>query len=311
MRHTIIIVVLLGLFGCNQEQELPTVERSGFLEVNDTRLYHQITGKGDTLIILHGGPGLSYRYMKPQLDSLLSEDFTLLYYDQRGSGWSEGEKDTTGLTMNTFVQDLEGVRKHFNLKEVNLLGHSFGGLLAMFYAIEYPTKAKSMVLVDPDAASYALRTPYQIRMINSRISEEQETYLDSLAATTAYQEFDPEAYTQYYKTFLTSYFADPLDTVNLTLGFGSISVPKIRITSKYVRADLGKYDIHDQLPNITSKTLIMQGTESVFSVEGATAIHEGIPNSEIHLFEDCGHFEYIEAPEKFKRIIRQFYAKKQ
>ena len=51
----------------------------------------------------------------------------------------------------------------------------------------------------------------------------------------------------------------------------------------------------------------MQGTESVFSVEGAIAINQNIPFSQIHLFENCGHFEYIESPAKFKRLILDFY----
>lgn len=51
----------------------------------------------------------------------------------------------------------------------------------------------------------------------------------------------------------------------------------------------------------------MQGTESIFSVEGAMAIHNQIPKSDIHLFENCGHFEYIEAPKKFKKLIIDFY----
>ena len=282
-------------------------DESGFIEINDSKHYYNLHGNGDTIIVLHGGPGLSHKYLKPQLDTLLSSNFTLLYYDQRGSGWSDGEKDTSRLNIESFVLDLESIRSYFNLDKLNLLGHSFGGLLALHYAIAYPSKVNSLILVDTDAASYELRTPYQIKMINSRLSEEQEVYLDSIRNTIAYKKYDPSTYEKYYKTFLTTYFANPIDTSKLELGFDSISVPKISITSKYVRSGLGRYDIHDQLSTIKGKTLIMQGTESIFSVEGAMAIHEQLPDSEIHLFEDCGHFQYIEAPEKFKNLIFDFY----
>ena len=304
----LVFLFLIVLLGCKTGKEIVS-DQSGLIEINETKLYYNTVGSGDTLIVLHGGPGLSHKYMKPQLDSLLSADFTLLYYDQRGSGWSEGVKDTSRLTMDDYVQDIESLRKHFNLNKINLLGHSFGGLLAMKYGIAFPANLNSIVLVDTDAASYALRTPYQIKMINSRISEAQEAYLDSIASTTAYKNYNPESYNAYYKTFLTSYFANPSDTSALSLGFDSISIPKISVTGKFIRGDLGKYDIHDQLPKIACRTLILQGTESVFSVEGANAIHEKLPNSEIHLFEDCGHFEYIEAPEKFKSLILDFYKK--
>ncbi len=303
---SILVLVLLVFTGCRSGQ-LDYFDHSGFIEINHSKHFYQITGTGDTLVILHGGPGLSHKYLKPQMDSLLSAKFTLLYYDQRGSGWSEGENDRTRLNIETFVEDLEQIRKYFDLDKINLLGHSFGGLLAMHYSIKYPAKVNSLLLVDTDAASYTLRTPYQIKMIDSRLSGKQQAYLDSIETTPAFKNFDPETYEEYYKTFLTSYFANPNDTAKLFLGFDSISVPKINTTNSLVRANLGKYDIHDQLPNISGRTLIMQGMESVFSAEGAVAIHERIPNSEIHLFEDCGHFEYIESPKEFRKLVFDFY----
>jgi proline iminopeptidase len=192
---------------------------------------------------------------------------------------------------------------------LNLLGHSFGGLLGMYYSIKYPKKVSSLILVDPDAASFELRTPYQIATINSRLTEEQNLYLDSLEKTDNFKNYDPEIYTKYYRSYLTTYFANPSDTSKLKLGFDSLSVPKINRTNSKVRMNLGEYDIHDQISAIKCKTLIMQGTESVFSVEGAMAIQNKIPKSEIHLFKNCGHFEYIESPEKFRGLILDFYKK--
>lgn len=270
-------------------------------------MYYSIIGSGDTLVVLHGGPGLSHKYLKPQLDSLLSSNFTLLYYDQRGSGWSEGLKDTLKLNMQTYITDLDQIRSYFKLSELNLVGHSFGGLLGMYYGITYPDKLNSLVLIDTDAASYELRTPYQIKTINARLTEEQNNYLDSISESEAYKNFDVSAYDKYYKTFLTSYFANPTDTIHLSMGFDSISIPKIGVTGASIRSDLGQYDIHDQLDKIQCPTLILQGTESVFSVEGAEAINNELVNSELHLFGDCGHFEYIEAPDKFKQLIEEFY----
>ena len=299
---------LLLVINCTPKQGINN-SNSGYININAAKHYYSISGKGDTIIILHGGPGLSHKYMKPQIDSLLSSEFTLLFYDQRGSGWSEGENDSTNLNIDSFVQDLEELRRHFGLSKVNLLGHSFGGLLGMFYGIEYPSNLGSLILVDPDAASYELRTPYQIKMINSRITEEQSTYLDSISESTAFKAYDPVSYNKYYKTYLTSYFANPRDTSKLTLGFDSISIKKIDATNNHVRMGLGKYDIHDKLYRITCPTLILQGTESVFSVDGAKAIKNEIPHSELYLYENCGHFEYIESPAKFKKSIIDFHNK--
>lgn len=303
-----LFALLLLLFLSSCRQDLPVAEPGeGHVTLGNTKFYFAFSGSGDTLVVLHGGPGLSHRYLKPQLDSLLAPNFTLLYYDQRGSGWSDGDEDSLRLNMKTYIDDLEQLRRHFNITQLNLMGHSFGGLLGMYYGIHHPDRLNSLVLIDPDAASYELRTPYQVKMINSRLTQSQNHYLDSLESTGAFKTYDPETYETYYKTFLTSYFADPRDTAKLFLGFDSLSVPKISSTNRIVRKSLGEYNIHDQLPLIKSRTLIMQGMESVFSVEGAKAIHHKIPHAELHLFEACGHFEYIESPEKFRRLIEAFY----
>ena len=312
-KHIFSVVLLISIFGCLVDETSTTkpgaaTHTSGFIQIDSSEHYYRFSGQGDTIIVLHGGPGLSHLYLKPHLDSLLATQFTLLYYDQRGSGWSSGETDTARLNVETYVEDLDGLRKYFRLNQVNLLGHSFGGILAIYYAIAYPASVNSLVLVDPDAASYALRTPYQMKMINARISSTQQEYLDSIELTTAFRDFDPDAFEAYYKTYLTSYFADPLDTSKLFLGFDSISVPKIDHTNRIVRANLGHYDIHDRLHAIACRTLIMQGTKSVFSMEGAVAMHDQIPSSELHVFEDCGHFQFIERPRKFSKLIFDFYA---
>lgn len=297
------------LSSCIQKNPI-TVKNQGFVEIDDINIFYSVVGSGDTLVVLHGGPGLSHKYLKPQLDSLLSSKFTLLYYDQRGSGWSGGIEDTLALNMQSFVSDLEQIRAHFKLTKLNLMGHSFGGLLGMYYGITYPDHLNSLVLIDTDAASYELRTPYQIRKINERLTEEQNAYLDSISESKAFGNYDVNTYEKYYKTFLTSYFADPRDTSKLSLGFDSISIKKIHITNTRIREDLSNYDIHHRLSRITCPTLILHGTQSIFSVDGAEAIHDKLTNSELHIFEECGHFEYIEFPGKFKALIERFYAVK-
>lgn len=97
--------------------------------------------------MIPGGPGLEFGYLKDDLANLLSNDFQLFFYDQRGCGHSNGTEDTTKLTMRNFVDDLENIRLALNLEKLNLLGHSFGGLLAMYYSIEFPERVESLILV--------------------------------------------------------------------------------------------------------------------------------------------------------------------
>ena len=148
MKLSIIYFLVLALLfiGCTSKEK-STENETGFVNINNNQLYYNITGIGDTIVVLHGGPGFSHQYLKPQLDSLLSNHFTLLYFDQRGSGWSGGQDDTLNLNIENFVEDLEVIRNHFKISEFNLLGHSFGGLLGMYYSIKYPQKVSSLILL--------------------------------------------------------------------------------------------------------------------------------------------------------------------
>ena len=112
------ILSLIFLSSCSQ-RNASIAESDGFVNIDNTKLFYSIIGAGDTLVVLHGGPGLSHKYLKPQLDSLLSSKFTLLYYDQRGSGWSEGANDTLKLNMRTYISDLEEIETILNYQWFN------------------------------------------------------------------------------------------------------------------------------------------------------------------------------------------------
>ena len=108
---------------------------SGYAQVNSARLFYKITGRGEPIIILHGGPGLSHGYLYPQLVALLGKDYQPFSYDQRAGGQSTSEAHSERITMTTFVEDLEAMRRFFGMGQLNLAGHSLGGLLAGAFSL--------------------------------------------------------------------------------------------------------------------------------------------------------------------------------
>ena len=86
--------------------------------------------------MVHGGPGLDESYFHPGIDPL-SAKYKLISYDQRGSGRSQGTLDTSMLTLDQYVEDIEGLRKSLQIEKMHLMGHSFGGLLSLLYASKY------------------------------------------------------------------------------------------------------------------------------------------------------------------------------
>ena len=280
-------------------------DTSGYLEVDDARLFFRMMGEGTPLVLVHGGPGMSHDYLVPQIPRLLAENYRLIFYDQRGSGRSTGVKDTTRLTMGQFVDDLEDIRQSFGLEEMNLLGHSFGGLLAMYYAKTYPSHVGKLLLLDTAAASWERLFPYFRRTIAERRAEADQREMEDIAMQEEFGK-DPDLMERYWHLFFRPFFHNQSLSDSLTLGIDEQWLANYSVTSRVVQEGLGRYDIHDQLSRISAPTLILHGDASTISVEAAEAIHKRIPHSQLIVLEDIGHFQYIEAPQVFKTAVQAF-----
>ncbi len=114
-------------------QSQPTA-REGLIPVENAGLYVREIGQGPPVVILHGGLDFDHNYLLPELDRLAGS-FRLIYYDQRGRGKSAGDVQPGEVSIASEIEDLEGLRQYFRLESVVVLGHSWGGLLAMEYAI--------------------------------------------------------------------------------------------------------------------------------------------------------------------------------
>ncbi len=297
-------VVLLLAPHASRGQGAPA-DSSRFVDVHGTRLFVREVGSGTPLVVLHGGPGLSHDYLAPQLIALLAQEYRLIFYDQRASGRSSGREDTTRLTMAQFVEDLEQLRVTLGLGAMNLLGHSFGGLLAMQYASTYPQSVRTLLLLDSSPASWALNFPYFRRTIAERQGEAGRRELEALLAPAGART-DPATMTRYYRMYFRSFFHDPRQSEQLELGIDAHWLANVAVTNGRVWGDLGEYDIHERLPRIQAPTLIVHGTSSVLSMQGAEAIAARIPRSRLIRLQDVGHFPYIEAPLAFSTTVRTF-----
>src|SRR5512133_939957 len=123
---------------------LPSESPEGYIPVENAELYYREVGQGQPIIVLHGGPDFDHTYLLPDLDRL-SDSFRLIYYDQRGRGKSARDVQPDDVSMESEIEDLESVRKYFQLDSVALLGHSWGALLALEYAIRHPRRVSHLI----------------------------------------------------------------------------------------------------------------------------------------------------------------------
>ncbi len=147
------VFLLALLISCNEGKKstktnlIPVGE--GKLAVNGGKIWYKVTGEGSgvPLVLLHGGPGYSSFYLKPLEE--LGKNRQVIRYDQLGAGKSDVVVDTSFFTTKHFVEELEALRQHLNVDKWNVLGHSWGTILAFEYYRNYPERVSSLVLGSP------------------------------------------------------------------------------------------------------------------------------------------------------------------
>jgi proline iminopeptidase len=126
--------------------------RESRIPVGRASLYSREIGRGQPIIVLHGGPDFDHSYLLPDLDRL-ADVFRLIYYDQRGRGRSSDYVLPDEVTLTSDVDDIDRVRKNYRLQSSALLGHSWGTVLALEYALRHPERVSHMILMNPGPAS--------------------------------------------------------------------------------------------------------------------------------------------------------------
>jgi proline iminopeptidase len=144
-----LLLVLGATAGCTSQSPSAPLQRSeGRKEVNGTSFYYQTIGTGTPILVLHGGPGESHRYSLPHLEPL-AETHQLILFDQRGTGQSDGNLDMRAVSIGQFVEDIDALRAAFGFEGISVMGHSWGAVLALFYAFEHQERLDRLILVAP------------------------------------------------------------------------------------------------------------------------------------------------------------------
>lgn len=286
-------------------------KQKGYLNVAGAKLYYQIFGIGEPIIILHGGPGLGFGYLLPQMLEL-SKDHELIFYDQRGSGKSlDTPINERTINMKRFVADLEAIRKNLDYKKIILFGHSWGGLLAMNYAIAYPQHVRAMILANSAPATRAGFLKF-IKEYDRRTAPISDKLYD-IQDSPQFMSGDTATIEKYYSLIFANYFADPGDVDKLSLKLTPLSALNgFKVAAIMQRNYLSnQFDLLPALAKLKIPTLIVYGAEDLMPLDAAMQINHAIPNSQLLVIENSGHFSYIEQPEEFFTTLENFLKKNQ
>ncbi len=293
-----------GLAG-PREKHQATKQQSGSLAVNGTKLYYRILGSGTPLLIVHGGPGLDHTYFLPQM-RLLAQHYRLIFFDQRASGKSSVDVDSSSMNVNTFVEDIEGVRRALHLGRINLLGHSWGGLLAMRYALAHPEHLSTLILVTPTPATSAMRdSSFSIMKRNRSTKDSLE--MARIVASPGFKESSPAAMARFFRLLFRPVFAHRNEADSLTLQFPADYSKRMKMVNYLYRdASLKSYNLLEGLRQVQCRALIVGGDHDMVPRAALEQIHHALSGSRLVILKDCGHFPFVEAPEEFARALHGF-----
>jgi len=196
MGRIALLALCVAPTGCEQtpaedQTSTPRVTEAGLRSINGTELYVKRMGSGPPVVVVHGGPVLEHGYLLPHLEPL-ARSYELILFDQRLSGRSAGTVDSASVRLHTFVADIEALRQSLGFERIHLLGHSWGGLLAMRYAIAHTERLSSLILVSPMSASAALWQEEE-RVLAARMTAADSAERAALLADPGLAERRPEA----------------------------------------------------------------------------------------------------------------------
>ncbi len=287
------------------------VPHEGYVPVENAELYYRDIGQGRPIILLHGGPDFDHNYLLPDMDRL-SAAFRLIYYDQRGRGKSAGNVQPEEVSLHSEIDDLERLRAYFQLASVAALGHSWGGVLAMEYALRHPDRVSHLILLNTAPVSH---DDYLLLRQERRAKAPDDMELQRvLASRPAYAEGDLEAEAAYYRIQYRATLRPPelLDRLiaHLRVGGTKEGILKARAIEDRLYDEtwaLSEYDLLPQLIHLRIPTLIVHGEYDLVPRECAAHIAQAMPAARLVLLHDCGHFSYMECPEAVRNALADFF----
>ena len=286
---------------------MKTEERTGHIAgaSPDIRLFARWVGELDPVVVtLHGGPGASQDYLRPQFD-LLATGRTLLYYDQRGGGRSPAPRDAP-LDWRAQVSDLAAiVRAESRPVPATLLGFSWGASLALLFALEHPDLVGRLALIGPGPAWPEARERYEAEFERRQAAPEVVAARAELSRS-GLRERDPDAFwRRAFELSVAGYFRDPARAKNLT---------PFRVSSRAqhaVQESLKGADLRPRLKDVKVPTLILHGRYDPVPLESSETLAELMPDARLVVFEDSGHALYAEETDRFVREMDAFLPKAQ
>src|SRR5664279_2398810 len=329
MKKSVFIIIsalVFTVFGCNNNSEKKSQSKmssdtyaieEGFVDANGVMIYYEAFGKGDPLLIVHGGPGATHDYFLPYLLPLARTN-RLIFIDERGSGRSQKIENVSDYTVENMVEDVEAVRKELNLGRISLLGHSYGGVLAQAYALKYQENLSHLILCSTFHSTSKMNGVF--KNILGKMTPELRTRIEKMEKEGLFghgKEYEKNRYTTDYMiaAWGDGYFPylyqnhpdpnyDPIANGNTAWDlyremWGSNG-------EFVIDGNLKSVEYTDKLSAIKVPTLITAGDNDECDPSLSKEMNSKIPGSKLVIFPKSGHMTFVDQPSLFITTINEF-----
>lgn len=281
---------------------IPIETASGTFNVYTKRVGNNAYTK---LLMLHGGPGATHEYWQPADAYLPQEGIEYYYYDQLGSHFSDQPTDTSLWNIDRFVDEVEQVRKALDLGPDNfyLIGHSWGGILAMEYALAYQDQLKGLIISNmmSDCPAYG---QYAHDVLGPGLGD--EIYQKIVAFEEAEDFGNPE----YLRIMEEIHYPKhvlrmPLESwpITATNAFAHINpdiyVPMQGPSEFGIRGKLANWSVTDRLNEIEVPTLVIAGQHDTMDPEHMSMMANELPNGQLLMLDEGSHMAMYDDQEDY------------
>jgi proline iminopeptidase len=269
-----------------------------YITLRNEKIYAKVMGKGEPLIFLHGGPGGEHRFFLPHLQDL-SQKFTLIFYDQRGCGQSE-KAINDEYTMDGEVETLEALRQFFKIDKLNLVGESWGSMLALLYAAKYPNHVNKLFMTAAVGATKGGFVRFEKELLN-RLTKDERIRLEELSPKVDRGEVDVA---EIFKIIDPYYVYSPESLTKKTKTQSNARV------NEWIGKDISEnYDVSKDANKLSNIPIVVaQGDHDIITPETLEQeLINYIPHIEVREIKNCGHWSVIEQPEQLQAMIKDFF----
>lgn len=302
-----------------------------FVNIEDCNLWVEEEGEGVPIVLLHGGPGGTHHNFHPYF-SRAGSFARVIYYDQRGCGFSDRKPGDGGYSVEQAVNDLEKLRQALSIERWIVLGHSYGGYLAQRYAMKYPESVRGLILVTAqpglqdsvgiEGVIHKLEPTRQYDYISEEEMKRMKEIRVEISNLVKEQQISPEKAVEIliYNNILNgdwkrqNFYRPTKEEMARTALYGwehdgvfneiFLGIPGF---NWIMSMDTKGVDLEGAFEGCPIPTLIVESKwDLTWNTDKPQKMHKKHPGSEMVVFQRSGHSPFADEPERFFHLLEEF-----